>query len=1175
MNFLLTIVLTGLSFSAFSAEFDSITLLTPTPYKAKPSFGMHITSKAVAPLAPDKMITDQVVKRVSKLANDLAKYFPEPGGAVAFARKVSEEGVRIHLRENNDANLVKFFGHIGNNLIGTVADRILNEEGIQDPERRKQWTRKLLENFNSCISTSQDALNDGLQCVSALSDDLAPNAGIALVYELSKENLSGALPENQRTAFNNAQTDLYKSCMAKTKLLPSDVKGCALSAMKAGVLKVTDHSLSKTINEKAASKTSAQNIKKIVWPAFSTCTQSVGDGKGALKDQLIGCLDTLITTTGAQLVNDKITTTPAISSLMLPAEVKKLATEKSAQFKACAEDQKKKGARKDGLLDIDTCENAVTNDVTYKVVSLTLRKTANDSFKGDKSLSLKMGNEGVETLDKCWNNKQSETAREACLRKTILTFSKSMATVKLDKAIPSDMDGKSQLALASVQNFESCLEKELPKSISESDDMSKRIDACSAKLTRSVAIKVADHQIRSTASDLLTLEQTNSLVENLVNKDFNKCLGPTPTDESIQKCGDTLTLKAAKQITSLGFEKEVNGYLKKNGGVYALGLTQVEVDLFIKNLNNQTQICLDKRPAAVPAIDHVATCAKNSIKQIALFFGDIKFKQATGDMYKSREAELAEVQKSFKKNLDQCLNSKASAEFSITDYTKNLYVCSDKISSSTTLDVGQDQIESTMNKYLADRPGIDLSVIRKDIRDNILGQFKKCMATTPADNQGACTDSLKRDATYAIVLNYGRAETKAHLNSKDVPQELKTVEEDLKKCTAKPLAGDELSLHLDECTKQFALNFAKELGTLKLNHLLKSALGSEEFTAQKKNIDAALLKYTTCLDNLKSIKMSEGLTDKLTICTNGLEESGLALVKNSINNWMSTDQKDAATLMLKREFSAFIPCLSALLPSSPYTPVLEKNIESILKPVSVMFAQYIEYSPENAKSTLDGILKKLSTDLKDVATNPQSRKELVDFLYDNGTLDQFIKSMVRSEVKKAMEIVPAEDVPKELREILLQKQNYEDIFNTPEGEKIKKMVLEKILKPALIDQIEFSSPALTANTKVVKDNVITLLANSPNFGDKIVQTGVQTQINKMGGVKSFLGKMMYGAEAFDWSKVRLTPEGRAAENYIKENVLLPKFKGVPQTAEDEKKAKVESEELVTNAVKAYKKKKND
>ncbi|MBC7712422.1 MAG: hypothetical protein H7177_03735 [Rhizobacter sp.] len=1174
MKFLLTLAMTGLTFSIHAAELDSISLIMPVSYARPSSFSQTVGSKIMAGAAStfNIDIEKKVTGKIAPYKKDLEGYFPGAGELDAFVKNIVQTGIKNYLGQVTDDNLIAFYGYLGNNLIGKMADKILEKEGVSDPARRNLWIEKLTTPFNSCIQTSMNSQFDANHCIDALTSSLVPSTGIGIVYELSRSNLNNSLPENQRLAFDNEQAGLYKACIAKTKATAGDVKSCALSSMKTGVLKVTDLSLSKTIDSKASSKTAAATIKKSVWPAFNTCTNSVGNNpavKTPLSSQFMGCIDDLVSNTGSLIVSDKVNNTPAITGLFPAAEVKKLSVEKSAQFKKCADGQKAKGAKKDGMLDISPCENTVTNEITYKVVSETFRNTAIDSLKTNKAQAIKVGNEGVALLDKCWDNKQSAEAREACLKKSIVNYSQNVATIKLDSAIPEAMPGKGDLNKASVAELAKCLDKELPTNISESSDLSKRLGTCTGKLTHNVALKVADYQIRDTAKGNLSPEETDKLVNSMVNDEFAKCIGNAPDDATLEKCSNALTSKAAKQITEISFVKEVNSYLKSAGGLEALGITQATVDSFLKNLNSTNRECIDQKTAG-PAMDQVNTCVKGSVKKIAFFFGDLKFNQSIGDMYKGRNSDKEAVSSQFKKSLGDCLDTKVGKEFSIGDYTKNLYTCSDKVAASTTLTVGQDQVNTALNTYLKDRPGMDLSAKRDSIRKELLVNFQDCMSKST--NQAACIDTLKKNANKIIVVEYGRIETKVQMNADKTPAKLRPVEDNFIACTDSDLAGDELAKHLDECTKDFALNFAKELGTLKLTYLLKQTLGTADFTAQKPAIDESIAKYSACLDDLKKYKMSEGLTDKLTVCTDGLTSRGLTIVRSNINNWMSSEDKDAATLTLKREFAVFLPCLSALMPASPYTQQLQQNIDSSVKPLAVLLGHYIEYNPENAKQTLDGIIQKLSVDLSDVAKTRQAKSDLLDFLYKSGGLDQFLKAIVRGTVQDALAGIPDKDVSPELKAALLKKQSYEDVFNTAEGSRIKDAVMEKILKPILMDNADTKGSAYKTNMDAVKDNVIKLLINSPQFGETAISMTIQKQMDNMGGVTKFFAKTLYGGDSLNWEKVRLTDEGKKAEAYIKDNVLGPKFKGIVQSAEEQKKAMDSAQEMVTKAVKSYGKK---
>lgn len=1167
----IAILLACSPFGVQAAELSSIELITPLSYERPSSFRQTMTSKLMAGAAKtfNVDIEKKVYDKIAPYKKDLMGYYPQNGELDAFIKSTVQLGIKKHLSTVSDDNLISFYGFLGNNLIGKFADRILEKEGVSDPARRSLWVNKLTQPFNDCMTTTLNSQYDASHCIDALSASLVPSTGIGLVYELSRASLNSSLPSEERLPFNKKQADLYKSCITKTKATAADVKSCALSTMKTGVAKVTDAALTKTIQDKASSKAKAESIKKSVWPSFDVCTQNVGapSNSSSYTDQFMKCIDNLVATTGTLLVQDKITGTPAIASAMSEAEVRKLSAEKSAQFKKCAEIQMSKGIRKDGMLDIGPCESVITNEVTYKVVTETLKNTAKSSIKNDPAQAAKLGVDGVKLLDKCWSHQQTESARESCLRKTIVDFSQVVARVKLEEAIPTTMPGKNELSQSSVAELAKCIEKELPANISESNDLTKRLGLCTGKLTRNVALKVADYQIRDTAKGNLSEKETEILINKMVKGEFAACIGEAPEDDQLEKCSNALIVKAATQITEVSFQKEVYGYLEKAGGLKALGINKDDVEDFLANLNKTTRECINKKSNEA-AMDQVNTCIKGSIKKIALFFGDIQFNKSIGNMYAGRDADKKKVEDQFRSSLLTCLGSKDGKQFSIGDYTKNLYTCSDSVSSSTTLTVAQDQVESSLNQYLKDKPGVDLSAKRNSIKTKLFADFQACMSKGTSAN--SCVDKLKKEATKTIVIEYGRSETKTQVNADRTPASLRPVEDEFVACTEKPgLEGDALAAHLDECTKNFALNFAKQLGTLKLVTLLKQTLGTEDYNAQKKNIDDSIARYNSCLDGLKKYNMNDGLTSKLSICTDELTTDGLTIVRSSINKWMSSDQKDAAALTLSREFATFLPCLSAFLPASPYTQQLQDNIDSSVKPLAVLLGHYIDYNPENAKQTLAGIIQELSVDLSDVAKTKKAKEDLLKFLYESGGLDQFLKGVVRGTVKDALASIPEKDVSKDIRNVLLKKENYEEIFNTAEGSRIKDLVMEKLLKPALLEGADMKGVAFKTNMDVIKDNVVRLLVEAPSFGQQALKIGIQEKINEMSGFTKFFAKALYGGDALKWEKVRETAEGKKAETFIREYYLIPKFKGTPQTAEEQKKILEEAEKLVTKAVKSY------
>jgi len=1172
MKKLLLLALTNLSFAAYSYELDDISLITPTSYKLDSSFGATVVSKfsAQAANAFSVDIEKKVQARVEPRRKDLNAYFPNPGELDSFVKKIVQQGIKTHLAVVNDDNLTTFYKYLGNELVGKIAERILEKEGVSDSARRKLWSNKLTYPFNNCMVGAMNFQTDASKCLDALIDSLVPSAGIGIVYELSKANLNSSIEEKDRYDFNVKQTERYKNCLPSDKVATgADVKGCALSAMKEGVLFATNIALTKKIQSKASSPNEAKAIKTAVWINFSTCTNKVGSDqsvKTSYTTQFMDCIDNLVAVTGAFLVEDKIEKTPALIKAIESVELKKLSSEKSKQFRKCADSQKSKGLRENGMLDIEICERQITNEVTFKVVNNILETTAEKTLKSNNKSAQKASADSKFILNTCWNNLQTATQRESCLKKTILSSSSNLSSLKLDASIPDNMPTKSELKKTSVANFVTCVENNLPENISESQDLTQRLDTCTGKLTRSVALKVADHLIRETARGNLNETQTNSLIETLVSKEFSTCIGELPSDEILASCSNALSRKAAIQISDVSFSKEVFSYIEKAGGLSKLGLAKSDANQFLLSLNSTNKICINSA-LKDPVMDQINKCIKTSIKSIASYFGEAQLKLSTGKLYENRENEKALLEMRFRRTINECLSTKDSNEFSISDFTKNLYVCSEQVAYSTTLEVGLDQVETALKSYIKDRPNLNLSTKREMLKSEIMGNFTGCLKTSSPSN--SCIDDLKREATTKIVLNYGKLETKIQLNADQMPSALLETEKVFSKCTDSKLIGDELSVHLDKCTKNYALSFAKVLGNLKMHYLMMKTLGTLDYNANKNQIDQAVENYNQCLKKLESIEMKDGLTTRLTTCTDKLTADGMNLVRSSIANWMSSEEKDLAVTNIKKQFADFIPCLSPLLPPSPYSPELASNINSSVKPIAKLLAQYIDYNPKNAKQTLTGVIQTLAVDLTDITQSTQAKKDLIDFLYTSGALDELLKGVVRGTVKEAFVNISEKDVPISMRELLLRKENFESVFNGPDGKKINLLVMEKILRPILLENIDTNGEVYKSNYQGIKDNIVQLLADAPSFGEQAMVLGVQKQINEMSNLKKFFAKKLYGEESLEWEKVRTTSEGKKAEAYIKQYILLPKFKGTIISPEEQKKINLEAENLVSSAVKNY------
>ena len=96
MKNLLVIVLTGLSFESFSAELDSIALITPTNYERPSSFTQTMTSKVKAGAADlfNINIEKKVMEKITPYQKDLLGYYSSPTELNAFIKSTIQDGMK-------------------------------------------------------------------------------------------------------------------------------------------------------------------------------------------------------------------------------------------------------------------------------------------------------------------------------------------------------------------------------------------------------------------------------------------------------------------------------------------------------------------------------------------------------------------------------------------------------------------------------------------------------------------------------------------------------------------------------------------------------------------------------------------------------------------------------------------------------------------------------------------------------------------------------------------------------------------------------------------------------------------------------------------------------------------------------------------------------------------------
>ncbi len=1099
---------------------------------------------------------------------DLESYFA-PGELNKLISDINTKTKRDIIKGDlNDQKARQTLSVFGNELIGKIADRILEKQGVKEKSRRDLWVHKILAPYNRCNARATNALYHGKHCLEALASAMVPNTGIALVHELSKSNLSASLANSERKPFLDKQVNSYIECIKSNKnATTSDVTNCAVNSMKPGVLHVSRIGLQKQVLPSVDNNKNAYTkIESTVFPSFETCVSKVNSTAKDLVAEFYNCIDGLVVNTGSQVVNYKINNTDAISGSFSKEGINKLTNDSIGDFKACMEEIKKKNIRVEGMLSTALCETRITNKITYQVVSSQFSDTAKSTGSTPKEIE-NIKAKGQKILAGCWKNDMNESSRESCIRQSVIKFADSVAVLSFDKAIPSDLKTKDAIKSDGLKDLKNCLEKNLPQKPSSDSSLSKKLDDCKYAVTLKVAIRTAEDSIKDLGKDLPS-SKLKELLDRIVQQKFKSCLGTSPSDKILSDCSDALKVSAAKEISEQLFALNIDDFVNKNGGLSKLNLSSVEINSYKSDLTKKTNECVDQGKSAKDVMVPINRCLKNSIKELALYLGTAQYNSSTNDMYKDRKEVGDNLRLSFQTKLKNCLSEKDDQSFSIGDYTTNIEKCSDRIGKTVMLEVGSEQINHNLNNYLADTAVQDNSQNRKALREKLLGSFTQCL--NASKNSDPCIQGMKKDATKSIVLAYGKSQVKAQLSISESPLKIKLTEDQFSVCVDKSgKIVEKLTEELDECVKDYAIEFAKSLGEMKVLPLLKKTLGSEDYDRNKNQIDNLIGNYKQCLNNLRPVSMADGFMEKLSICTKGLETKTVGFVKSVMNNWMTSGDEDKISKSVKDEFSSFLPCLGMALPGGePWTEMDDKKVDPILKPAAILLGQYIDYDINVAKKSLDEIFQTLAKELQNGNTD-KAKREVIDLLQKNGALDQLLKTMVRSNIVDAFKGISDKDVPLNLKDELTRRETINAIFDSEFGRKMRENIMNSVVKPALIEGKDLNGTELTRAQDNIKNEIIGELVNSPRFGTKLVDYSIEKQLKETGWFTKLIGKALYSGDAFVWGNLKTTSSGQIAEKYIKDNILIPKFKGQKLSEKEEKQIMEKAEELVTQAVKRY------
>lgn len=1160
-----TMTLFGLFSGIFASSEQSVELIIPKPYAPEKGFFATATSMfLVDTIGEFKSIENSVRKKLEPYEIALSKYYTKNELDTLITETMEVVNNKIIKDDMTDARAIATGRYIGKELVGKMFERVLEVEGIKDEKARKVWKDKLLKPFERCMNQSRNFLYDGAGCIGSLTAALIPNVGLAMTYEMSKSKLSPILPEDQRNSFIEGRVRDYRLCFMNDRKKDAEaVKGCALDSIKVGVMAVTKKKVSDTIDATTSDPKIYNDIMSKSMPPFQKCMGEIGKGLPRNKPydyQINRCLDGVVSIVGQGLIPVKIGENPAVTNNLTSAQISLLVPQKKEEFKKCIDEMVKKDQRVGGSIDSKECEMRITNDVTKSVVLSIFDSNARKNLGPiNKGLADSVAKKATDLLEGCWHQKIAGDEKNKCLKDSISTLSIDIANEKIRKELPKENEQTTKIRANLMSGFEGCLNKGLSGDIATDPNLSSKVTGCATELTKNSAMKIAEYQLSEIIGDKVSGPEKVQIINKHVYRDLEHCLGSAPSEEILASCVTNLKKNASRDIAILSFSAEIDKFIKENGGKDRLGIKTSDIQKLKSQLERDLASCLEKINDKDP-MPQINQCIKGQVFNLATTLGDYQFNASVGSLYKGRESVQHIFHEEFTGNFKGCLNRAQGEDYDLNGYMDNLKTCTNEVSSKTMYSMGRDQIQFALTQNLKDKPGVDRKQQREALTISLLAPYKECLDTAP--KKDVCIAGLKTEATKAVVEQYAKNEVEFQLNTKEMPKNLGAILEEFKKCMV--LAKSDQKAQ-DRCVKNFSIKFASALGNIKVQSVLNSTLGTDDFAANKKEIDSMLKDYDYCLRRLNSKEYVNEVTAGVTQCIGVLQKSAEGIVKKVATGWISTTSPFAD---FNKAIAASLPCIAGLMPASVYDGDLKKQVDSALKPVAIMIGQYLDY---NIKEAGEDLPKVLETLLKDIGEGDslEARRNLVDTLVETGALDQIIKAIVLDKVKGGLKSVSDHEIPQSVKDKISSKANLDSIFKGKVAAEIREMVAESVLRPVLVDGEKMSGQKVSGATKEITQKVTEALATSEKFGQEIIRVSVQNKINQMGSVKRFFGKMIYGSDSFNWSKVRESDKGKIAEAYITRHVLMPKLRG--EVIDESTMANInkKAEELVTSAVKSY------
>ncbi len=208
-------------------------------------------------------------------------------------------------------------------------------------------------------------------------------------------------------------------------------------------------------------------------------------------------------------------------------------------------------------------------------------------------------------------------------------------------------------------------------------------------------------------------------------------------------------------------------------------------------------------------------------------------------------------------------------------------------------------------------------------------------------------------------------------------------------------------------------------------------------------------------------------------------------------------------------------------------------------------------------------VQKLVTQFAEIAGKKESAQSLEALIADSST-DPLLQGLIRGLIKKSLSATKDSNISASTLEKLTDEAVIKEIFTSD--------VLKQVKASAatLIQHAGVDDKSIVLDGKELQMAVTRAYLASPKVRSHLLQGQINEDIRKRGPIIKMLAPLAAGIMGIElkWEKVRKTPQGQEAEQWVMDQVVMPLAEGRITPEE----AKIRQKEAATRVQAALKKK---